>query len=172
MTPKDNFQFEGTYDARTIPELKYGLLSRAQIGLLAGSAAVSAILCGVCAALKQATFALVFGFLIIVIAVDARWEVRRLCKRNLKRAAETNRVQARYRCAFGDDGVAYENRDTGKSVSIAWANLAMVRETASCVYLVTKAQQMIGLEKKSIPESVRPRLYQYIREKGVKVRRS
>ena len=162
--------FEGTYDARTLPELGYSLLSKAQVRLLAGTAIVSAVLCGASIALKNTTFAFTFILLIIAVFVDARWQVKRICTVNLKRAAETNRIRLDYRCTLRDDGIAYENRESGGKMNIAWKDVKTLVETAHNIYIVTGAQQMIGLDKSGIPAQTKAELYAYAGSKGVRIK--
>ena len=166
----EELTLEGTYDVRTMIELKRHLLSDAQIRLLAGIFCACVLLAGASLALRNTLFALIFGLLAVTSLLNVRIQYRRIYKVNLRRAMDKKRVLIPYRCVFSEEGVSYGDPSAAHPFRAAWSELRIVRETESGLYLVTRAGQILGLEKKGIAPALKERLYRLLRARGVRVK--
>lgn len=164
-----HFIIKGTADIHSLKELGlnilgnrfrkkapvfYGLLLVLLIILIAGGYR-----------LYTALYLLLVAFYTLRIFTSAR----RAYRINVQRAEETGRVTYEYEFTFNDDSFHYYVPTSGNSGDFKYADLTRLFETKTCLFLISKADQLFPIAKSDIPEGLLPDFAAFLREKGVKV---
>lgn len=164
-----HFTIQGTNDVHNMKQLGFNILGskfRKRYRIL-----ITLILCGFILELllHQITYALFFVLFFIGYIIGLFAARRRCYQMNLRRAEELGRMTHDYVFHFEEDHLRYEFVPSISSGELSYSSIVKLIESEACLFLFTKSDLILTINKSDIPAGQLPALAAFLKEKGVKV---